>query len=163
MMPLCLVAMPIGEIFDSIQMAACLSDACPRQTVIIRTDASVLGVGFKIAGNSICIDIIEKSMITSPQLWVMFSLRSQAKSNFQLCQAGYVIKLVTRLYTKSIKEYEAMWFKARIWFELLITKIYSKCNFIPASVTKKNKKNWDLLLFITNETLSWSLQTGSLP
>lgn len=56
------------DIFDSIQMAACLSDAYPRQTVSVRTDASVLGVGFKIAGNNICIDVIEKSMITRPQL-----------------------------------------------------------------------------------------------
>lgn len=65
-MPLCFVGMSPGEIFYSIEIAACLCDAFSRQTVSIRTDAPVLGVGFKIAGNNICIDIIEKSMITRP-------------------------------------------------------------------------------------------------
>lgn len=95
MLPLRLVGTSTGGAFDSHQLAACLSDAPPRQTVSRRTDASVFAVGSRIAGNNICIDIIEESMITRPQLRVMFSPRSRAKSNLQLCQVGCLIKLVT--------------------------------------------------------------------
>lgn len=45
-----------------------------------------------------------------------------------------------RLYTKSIREYGTMWFNARNWFELLITKIYLIFNFISVFGTKNN---WD--------------------
>lgn len=80
-LPPWLLGMSTGVIFDDNQMAVCSSDLQPRQTVSIRTDASVFSVGFKIAGNYVCIDIIRKVNDNSPKaMSVVFpEVRSQVK------------------------------------------------------------------------------------
>lgn len=132
--------MSTAAIFDNNQTPACLSVWCSAKTDCQRKDRCRSAGEFKIAWNNICIDTVRKSAITHTQAWEgilppprpltphpanrhTHTLRSGAKSNVLLCQAGCVIKIVTAgLFSET--KYVTTEFNARMWLVLMIMIFY---------------------------------------
>lgn len=121
------------------QSNGCLSVWYSAKTDCQRKDRCCSAGEFKIAWNNICIDIVRKATIshTQPLEVFVFPLRSRAKANLPLCQAGCVIKIVTAgLFSETISKYVATELNARMWLVLMIMIVSVTPGPVLTSLTK---------------------------